>query len=155
MSSKIKAAKTVTQTGGNMIIANGDDPEILTRIFACETVGTVFIASDQLPTARKRWIGYAGMPAGTIRIDDGAVKAITQKGKSLLPIGIVDCDGSFEKGDLVSLTGPSGTEIARGLTNYSRRDLIRLCGKKSSEIADILGGCPYAEAVHRDNIQEV
>ncbi len=155
MSSKIKAAKTVTQAGGNMIIANGDDPEILTRVFAGETVGTVFIASDQLLTARKRWIGYAGMPNGILHIDDGAVRAITQKGKSLLPIGIVDCEGTFEKGDLVSLVGASGREIARGLTNYNRRDLVRIKGRKSNEITEILGRCPYAEAVHRDNIQEI
>ncbi len=154
MASKIKAAKTVTQAGGNMIIANGDDPEILTRIFAGETVGTVFTASDHLLTARKRWIGYAGVASGTIRVDDGAEKAITQKGKSLLPIGIVDCEGFFEKGDLISLVGPSGKEFARGLTNYSRRDLVQIKGRKSSEIAGILGTCPYEEAIHRDNMQE-
>jgi len=155
MTSKINGAKTVTQAGGNMIIANGDDPEILAKIFAGETVGTVFAASDQLLTARKRWIGYAGVPVGTIRIDDGAAKAITQKGRSLLPIGIVDCEGRFEKGDIVSLVDPTGTEIARGLTNYSYRDLVQIKGRKSNEIVGILGACPYEEAVHRDNFQEV
>ena len=155
MSSKIKAAKTVTQAGGNMIIANGDDPKILTRIFAGEEVGTVFVASDHLLTARKRWIGYAGVASGTIRIDEGAVRAITQKRCSLLPIGIVDCEGLFEKGDIVSLVDPSGTEIARGLTNYSRRDLAQIQGRKSNEIAGILGFCAYEEAIHRDNIQEI
>ena len=155
MSSKIKAAKTVTQAGGNMIIANGDDPEILTRIFSGEAVGTVFVASNHILPARKRWIGYAGVPVGTIRIDDGAVKAITQQGKSLLPIGIVGCEGLFEKGDIVSLVDPAGTEIARGLTNYSHHDLARIQGRKSNEIAGILGICSYEEAIHRDNIQEV
>ena len=155
MASKIQAAKVVTQAGGNMIIANGDDPEILTRIFAGEDVGTVFVASDHLVTARKRWIGYAGLPSGTVRIDEGAVKAITQKGKSLLPIGIIACEGIFEKGDIVSLVGPSGREFARGLTNYSRRDLAQIKGHKSRDIAAILGVCSYEEAIHHDNIQEV
>ncbi|MGL6196208.1 MAG: glutamate 5-kinase, partial [Thermoguttaceae bacterium] len=155
MSSKLNAAKIVTESGGNMIIANGDHLDILTRIFASEEVGTAFIAQDSVLSARKRWIGFASRPIGTVFIDAGAAAAVLKKGKSLLPIGVVNCVGSFEKGDIVSLVDQNGHEIARGLSNYNIRDLLMIRGKKSSEISVILGRFAYEEAVNRDNLQLV
>ncbi len=155
MSSKLKAAKMITEAGGNMIIANGDTPDILTRIFDSEEVGTVFLAQDVVLRARKRWIGYAGRPAGTIYLDEGAAVAVAKKGKSLLPVGIADCTGHFEKGDLVSLVDPQGNEVARGLTNYNTRDTLLIRGKNSKAIREVLGQFHYEEVVHRDNMQIV
>lgn len=152
MASKINAAKIVTQAGGNMIIANGDTLEILTRLFDCEPLGTVFLASNQMLPARKRWIGFAGTPVGTLYVDAGAAAAICRKGKSLLPIGIVREEGVFEKGDLLAVIDPDGNEIARGLTNYGNYDISKICGRKSSEILSILGHCLYEEAIHRENM---
>ncbi|MDO5566552.1 MAG: glutamate 5-kinase [Planctomycetia bacterium] len=152
MSSKLRAAKMVTASGGSVIIANGDDPDILTKIYAGEEVGTVFFPKRQL-LARKRWLGFAVAPKGKLILDDGAVEALLNNGKSLLPIGVVDASGKFERGDVVSLVALDGKEIARGLSNYGTRDVLQIRRKKSSEIREILGHCPYVEIVSRDNIQ--
>ncbi|MDR1924004.1 MAG: glutamate 5-kinase [Planctomycetaceae bacterium] len=155
MSSKLKAAKIITESGGNVIIANGDQPETLRMIFDSCEVGTLFITQDNHVSARKRWLGFAVRSEGRIVIDDGAVKAVQKNGKSLLPIGIVAVDGMFDRGGLVSLVDRSGNEIARGLTNYNKQDIAKIQGKKTSEIRQILGQSLYTEAVHRDNMQLV
>ena len=154
MSSKLKAAKMVTESGGSVIIANGDDPDILTKIYAGQEAGTVFFPNKKL-LARKRWLGFAVTPKGHLIIDDGAVSVLVNKGKSLLPIGVTDVQGTFEKGDVVSIVTTTGKEVARGLTNYGYKDALQIRGKKSREIRAILGHCPYEEMVSRDNIQIV
>ncbi|MDR0871414.1 MAG: glutamate 5-kinase [Planctomycetaceae bacterium] len=153
MSSKLKAAKMITESGGNVIIANGDKPETLTGIFTAQETGTLFITQNNHLTARKRWLGFAVRSEGCIVLDDGAVEAVCKKGKSLLPIGVVDADGMFEKGGIVSLTNRNGTEIARGLTNYGLKDVLLILGKKTNEIETVLGHAAYAELIHRDNLQ--
>ncbi|MGL4595404.1 MAG: glutamate 5-kinase [Thermoguttaceae bacterium] len=155
MSSKLKAAKMITESGGNVIIASGDSPNTLSDIFAAKEVGTLFLTQEGYLTARKRWLGFAVRAEGRIFLDDGAVSAVQLEGRSLLPIGIIDADGSFEKGGIVSLQDRSGNEIARGLTNYSLKDILLIRGKKTKEIAEILGHAMYAEVVHRDNLQRV
>ena len=155
MASKLAAAKIVTESGGNMLIANGDDPEILRKIFDAEDVGTLFLVRDQLLNAKKRWIGFAGRTSGSIYVDAGAAEAVAKKGKSMLPVGVLNCTGSFEKGDIISMIDPQGKEFARGLSNYNMRDVLAIRGKKSNEIQTVLGRCPYEEVVHRDNIQVV
>lgn len=152
MSSKLKTAKMVTSSGGSVIIANGDDDEILNKISSGLEVGTVFFPRKVLPS-RKKWIGFAMTPKGVLSIDDGAAIALLKKGKSLLPVGIFKSSGRFEKGDVVSVVNSTGGEVARGLINYNWKDLALLCGKKSNEISEILGFCPYEEVIHRDNIQ--
>jgi len=153
MSSKLKAAQMVTTSGGNVIIANGDRPGILTDIFSGQETGTLFLAQGTRLSARKRWIGFAGQVRGRITIDDGAVQALEKKGKSLLPIGILDCQGAFNKGDLVSIVNQEGEEVARGLSNYSLKEITLIRGKKTREIREILGHCPYQEIIHCDNLQ--
>jgi glutamate 5-kinase len=154
MSSKLKAAKMITASGGNVIIANGDREETLHRIFTAQETGTIFLAQHYL-TARKRWLGFAVRSKGQLILDDGAVNAVVQKGKSLLPVGITDADGAFERGEIVSLVDANKNEIGRGLTNYGLRDVLRICGKKTSELHAILGQNVYMEVVHRDNMQLV
>ena len=152
MSSKLKAAQMVTTSGGNVIIANGDDPHILSKIFSGTEIGTVFFPKGQLH-ARKRWLGFASVPHGSVTVDDGAAAALRTKGKSLLPIGVVAVSGTFIKGDTVAVLDRHGVEIARGLTNYSLEEAAKIQGQKSRDIRKILGQCPYEEVIHRDNIQ--
>jgi glutamate 5-kinase len=87
-----------------------------------------------------------------LQLDAGAREAIHRKGRSLLAAGILAIDGCFAKGDIVALRGPDGMEIARGLTNYGHEDLVRIKGLRTSQIADVLGECPYEEVIHRDNM---
>ena len=152
MSSKLKAAQMVTAAGGNVIIANGDNPDTLPDIFQGKTTGTLFLAQGSRLPAKKRWIGFAGQIRGKIVIDDGAVQALGKKGKSLLPIGVIEVLGTFNKGDLVSVINQQDNEIARGLSNYSADDMKLICGKKMPEIKAILGECPYRDVIHCDNL---
>ena len=154
MSSKLKAAQILTTAGGSVIIANGDDESTLTRIMNGEEVGTAFFPKGRL-LARKRWLGFAAVPKGAVIIDDGAARALLEKGKSLLAVGITRVKGAFEKGDIIAILNSQGGEVARGLTNYNNDDLERIHGRSCSDIREILGECPYEEVVHRDNIQLV
>lgn len=153
MQSKLAAAKAVTDTGKHVIIANGHSPTVLDDIFSDQSPGTLFLAENNSVSSRKRWIGYSARPVGTITIDQGAADALTHQGRSLLPIGITSLSGGFAKGDLVQILGPSGKELARGLTNYDNVELQSIIGKRTGQIAEILGHCPYDEAIHRDNLQ--
>ena len=152
MQSKLDAARMATAVGENVIIANGKHPDILQRILAGEEVGTLFIAQGPAVPAWKRWIGYNVQPRGRYVLDAGARRAIEQKGKSLLAIGTQQVQGECEKGQIVSLVDPEGTEFARGLTNYNALDAARIAGKRSDKIHETLGRVPYAEVIHRDNL---
>jgi len=152
MLSKLKAAKMITASGGNVIIANGDREDELRRIFSAQETGTVFLAQQYL-AARKRWLGFAVRTKGRLILDDGAVHAVIKKGRSLLPVGIVDADGSFERGEIVTLVDAHNNEIGRGLTNYGLRDVLRICGKKTAELQKIIGQNVHGEVIHRDNMQ--
>ena len=152
MESKLKAAKMITFSGGNVIIANGDREETLRQIFTGQEAGTVFLTQHFL-NARKRWLGFAVQTEGRLILDDGAVSAVVNKGKSLLPVGVLDADGDFERGEIVSLVDSHNKEIGRGLTNYGLQDLLRICGKQTSALHEIIGQNVYAEVVHRDNMQ--
>jgi glutamate 5-kinase len=152
MASKIEAARIVTTAGEHVIIANGHRADTLQRILAGEEVGTLFVAQGQGISSWKRWVGFTAQPSGQLLLDDGACDAISQKGKSLLPAGIRDANGSFQQGDVVSLRNARGEEIGRGLTNYSAEDVHLIKGLKSDAIAGALGHCPYDEVVHRDNL---
>lgn len=153
MSSKLNAAKMITEAGGNVLIANGDQKGIISDIFDAKDVGTLFLSQGGYLSARKRWIGFAVRPTGTLVLDEGAIQAVCDRGHSLLPIGILRCVGKFEKGDIVSLVDTKGNEVARGLTNYAYKEAALIIGQKSHEIKTILGHCLYSEIVHCDNIQ--
>src|SRR3990167_4626166 len=153
MESKLKAARIATSSGGAGIIANGREPDVLIKIMEGEELGTLFIPVREKLTSRKRWIGFTLRPKGKIYVDDGAYDALSKRGKSLLASGITDVDGDFERGDVVSVfaTG-NNTEFARGLTNYSSTELMKIQGQSSTSIKRILGSKPYDEVVHRDNM---
>lgn len=152
MASKLNAARIATSAGENVIIANGNTPDVLHDILSGQMVGTLFLPQGQTVQSRKRWIGFAAQPRGMILVDAGAERAIMENGRSLLAIGVRGVDGKFEKGDIVALHGAEGIEFARGLTNYSAGEISRIMGAKTDQIADILGHCPYDEVIHRDNL---
>src|SRR5262245_24702379 len=152
MRSKLRAARLATAAGESVIMANGSLDGILDRVFAGEPVGTLFLPHGEDVPAWKRWLGFTARPRGTLRIDAGAQRALLDQGKSLLPIGVTAVEGEFGKGEVVSIFGPDGVEIARGLSNYSSEDTQRLRGKHTDQIASLLGSVPYPELVHRDNL---
>ncbi len=152
MQTKLEAARIATAVGRPVIIANGNDPQILDRILAGEPVGTLFLPQGPAVSARERWIGYNVPPRGKYILDEGAARAIVQKGRSLLAIGIKSIHGSFDKGQIVSLVDLQGRELGRGLTNYSSVDTARIAGKRTDEFTQVFGNIPYAEVIHRDNL---
>ncbi len=152
MTSKLEAARMATAAGENVIIADGHTPGVLAKIVAGETIGTLFVAQGQSIQSRKRWIGFTAHPRGTLVLDAGACQALVEQGRSLLAIGITRCEGEFDKGDVVAIRNQDGEEIARGLTNYSAAEVLRIQGLKTSEIREVLSHCPYDEVVHRDNL---
>lgn len=152
MRSKIEAARMATKAGENMIIASGREPDVLPRLLSGEVLGTAFIAEGKTVSPLKRWIGFSAQPKGTLVLDDGACVAITEKGRSLLPIGIADVRGDFEKGDVVLLCDQHGIEAGRGLSNYTSEQVRRIKQLPTGQIHDALGQCPYAAVVHRDNM---
>lgn len=153
MQTKLEAASIVTNAGEAVIIANGRTEGILKKIVQGEDVGTLFLPKEEKLASRKRWIGYTIKPKGKVLIDDGARKALTEKGKSLLASGIVSVEGKFDKGDIVSVSGKeNGTVVARGLTNYSSHEIEKIKGCSTSQIARVLGYKLYDEVIHRDNM---
>jgi len=152
MGSKLEAARIATSAGENVVIAGGHEPQVLQRILAGESVGTLFAAQGKKISPWKRWIGFAVRPSGDIIVDAGASQALVKHGKSLLAIGIIDSLGNFDKGDVIAIRDQDRREIARGLTNYSAADVLRIRGLRSREIQDLLGQRPYEEVVHRDNL---
>ncbi len=152
MGSKLTAAGLVTRAGEAAVIANARTPDVLKRLLAGEAVGTVFVPARRKLTPRRRWIGQAAKTAGRIIVDDGASRALRERGKSLLPSGISSVKGNFAKGATVAVLDAHGNEIARGLTNYSSEQLVKIQGRRTSQIAKILGDKPYDEAIHRNNM---
>ncbi len=153
MASKLKAAGDVTNAGEAVIIANGKQPDILQRIMNFDNVGTLFLPSKKKIASRKRWIGFSVRPNGKIYIDEGAYDALHKRGKSLLPSGLVKVVGNFVKGDIVSIVDSDrDREIARGLINYSKEEVLKIMGMKTSLIKRALGSKPYDEVIHRDNM---
>jgi len=152
MRSKLRAARLATVAGGAVVLANGSVPGVLDRVFAAEAVGTLFLPEGRTLPAWKRWLGYTAQPRGRLVVDAGAREAVQRKGRSLLPIGVVQVVGSFHKGDVVAVCDADGSEFARGLTNYAAALADRLRGLRSEQIRDTLGMVPYEEIIHRDNL---
>jgi len=151
MNSKIQAAKTITDAGEVMIVADGRMQDVLTRILSGEEIGTLFVPGSKRLSSRSRWIG-ALRPIGSIVVDAGCERALVEKNRSLLPAGIVKIDGNFQRGDVIGIVGPAGSLIAKGLTNYSSDDVRRIAGMKTAEVKLLLAEAAYDEVVHRDNL---
>jgi len=152
MLSKVLAAKRAANSGGHTVIAWGREPEVLRRLAQGEAIGSTLRATLPLRSARQRWLANQLRTRGRIVLDDGAVRAVTQGHRSLLPIGVVDVEGVFERGDVVVCVNRQGVECGRGLINYSSGDTRRIMGQPSQRIPDILGSMSDQELMHRDNM---
>ena len=152
MLTKVLAAKRAARSGAHTAIAWGREPDVLKRLFAGESVGTLLLAQTAPIAARKQWLADHLKPSGRITLDAGAVKALLHDGKSLLAIGATAVDGHFERGEVVSLAGPDGREIARGLVNYGSAETARILRKPTAEIEAVLGYLAEPELIHRDNL---
>lgn len=151
MKTKLEAAKVVTRSGAAMIIAYGKKPGAVSAVFGPDFKGTLFLPVEDLP-GKKLWLAYATNVAGGLTVNNGAKKAMCEKGSSLLPAGITAVAGEFEAGDSISILDEAGQEFARGLVNYSSKECRKIAGRRSEEIAKKIGYKNYDEAVHRDNI---
>jgi glutamate 5-kinase len=152
MITKIEAAQMATAAGTSMIIMNGSDPSKIQRIFRGQPIGTVFLSTQPVVTSRKHWLAYGPPLNGELMVDEGAEHALLKRGKSLLPSGIVEIQGQFDEGDLVRIINQKNIELGRGLTNYGKEPLLKIRGKKSTEIQTVLGYKFTDEVVHRDNL---
>jgi glutamate 5-kinase len=153
MASKIRAAKIVTGVGGTLVVADGKRASV-TAILRGQNQGTVFKPSGDRMEHRKRWIAHTLKETGSLAVDAGAARALTERGKSLLPAGVVTCEGEFAEGDPVVVTYDD-RPIAKGLINYSADQVRLIMGKKSSEIAGLLGGRIFDEVIHRNNMMRL
>ncbi len=152
MSTKLEAAQKAGASGIPMIIASGREPGVVTRLLKGEDLGTYFQPRDDRLAARKRWIAFAVPPQGRLTVDAGAKKALTERGKSLLPSGLVEVAGDFQAGEVVALLEAAGGEFARGLVNYDAAELRKIRGAKTADIERALGYKGIGEVIHRDNL---
>jgi glutamate 5-kinase len=149
---KLEAMRMVTDAGAVAAIVNGRTRSVILRLMNGERLGTIFVPAAERMPARDRWIRMVARPTGKVQIDAGAAKALVAGHKSLLPIGVVQVTGRFERGDVVQIVTAEGRELGRGLVNYSASELSQIKGLRSSKIAQALGAAPYEEAVHCDNL---
>lgn len=151
MISKIEAAKKAGHYGIPTRVVKGDLPDVVTRVLAGEEIGTLFVAKRRL-SRKKCWIAFAFKAKGRLCVDQGAEKALMDRGKSLLPSGIVKVEGDFSRGECVEISDAKNAVIARGIVNYSSSDINKIKGAKSIEIEKKLGYKYTEEVIHRDNM---
>ena len=151
MITKIWAAKRAARSGAHTVIASGRTPDALPRLLRGEQLGTLLVASQRPLAARKQWLADHLQLAGRVQLDAGASKAL-RAGSSLLPVGVTQVDGEFERGAVVACLDETGLEIARGLINYASSEARRIAGCPSAEIERRLGYLDAPELIHRDNL---
>ncbi len=152
MRTKITAAQRAARSGTNTIIASGAVDNILQKIAQGETIGTLLTADNEPLSARKQWLANQLKISGKLTLDAGASHAIAQSGVSLLAVGVNKIEGSFQRGEVVSVINDNGKEIARGLVNYDAKECRLIKGKSSEKFESILGYVDEAELIHRDNL---
>ncbi len=152
MASKVSSARIVTRTGVPAVVAPGRQSDVLTQLMTAADVGTLFVPGEGVISSRKHWIAYGAKPSGQLAIDEGAVRALVEQHKSLLPAGVVGVTGAFEVGDTVSVLGPDGRELARGLCAYASAELAKIRGQHTGAIEAVLGARSPVEVIHRDDL---
>jgi glutamate 5-kinase len=152
MLTKLKAARLASRAGIPTLIVKGSDPKVLEKVLQGERLGTLFLPQSSKLTGKKRWIGLNVKPKGTLIVDQGAKEAILKRGKSLLPSGIKEVIGDFQRGDTVRLRDEEGQDFAQGLTNYSAKEIREVMGLKTYQIEGVLGYKYSDEVIHRDNL---
>lgn len=153
MYTKVMAAKRAARSGTATFIASGREPQILPRLLSGESgLGTLLIPDLEPLTAKKRWLAGHLQAKGQLVLDSGAVKALRSSGKSLLPVGVVDVQGQFQRGELVICVNEHNQEVARGLVNYAYFEVKQIMGRASAEIASLLGYSEGEFLIHCDNM---
>ena len=152
MLTKVLAAKRAARSGAHTVIASGREPDVLVRLAAGEVIGSELTATMPVLTARKQWLADHLLVKGSVVVDDGAARALSAGGKSLLPIGVLEVVGDFQRGDVVGCVTRDNREIARGLVNYSSADARQIARKPTGEIESTLGFIEEPELIHRDNL---
>lgn len=152
MLTKVLAAKRAAKSGAHTIIASGREQGVLMRLNQGEAIGTHLQATQGKTLAKKQWLIDHLHVGGRLVLDDGAVTALKAEGKSLLPIGVVEVQGVFERGDVVACVDSAGEEVARGVVNYNSQEATQIQCKTSQEIETVLGYVEESELIHRDNL---
>ena len=152
MLTKVRAAQRAARSGAHTAIASGREPDVLVRLAQGERIGTLLTAGSVPLAARKQWLADRLAVAGRLQLDAGAVTALARDGKSLLPVGVSEVTGDFQRGAVVACVDPGGREVARGLVNYSAEETRRIMRRTSGEIEAILGYIDEPELIHRDNL---
>jgi len=152
MLTKVQAARIATQGGTHVVIASGSARDVVLRAVAAEPVGTHFLPVGSHLESRRRYLLSGLQARGTIVVDDGAERALLRGGSSLLPAGVTSCEGAFARGDVVHVTTQAGRHVASGMANYSASEVAQILGRKSDQIAEVLGYEFGAEVIHRNNL---
>ena len=152
MATKIEAANLATDSGVNVIIADGREPDILVRISQGEDIGTFFPTQVNKMESKKRWMLSGLASKGKVTVDKGAMVALKEQNKSLLPAGVIKVEGKFQRGDIVDILDEKGKRIGCGISNYGSSDLALIVGKHSDKILSLLGYDYGEEVVHRNNM---
>lgn len=152
MVTKVRAARLAARSGCATVIASGQSDDILVRLRQAEVVGTLLLPEQDRLAARKQWLAAHLQHAGRVVIDPGAVKALRQGGRSLLPVGVKSVEGNFQRGEVVACVDEQGATVAVGLVNYSAEEAGRIAGQASDRIEALLGYVDDAELMHRDNL---
>jgi glutamate 5-kinase len=152
MATKVTAARRAARSGAHTVIASGREPEVLLRLARGEIVGTQLLAGHAKLAARKQWMADHLQLRGWVTVDEGAARRLRAQGASLLPVGVVEVQGDFERGDVIAVRDASGAEVARGLSNYAASQARRIMRHPSADIEAILGFSEESELIHRDNM---
>ena len=152
MLTKILAAKRAATSGAHTVIASGREADVLVRLAGGEAIGTQLVARTAVLTARKQWMADHLQVRGRVVIDAGACKKLAEEGKSLLPIGVIDVEGTFARGEVIACVDEAGHEVARGLSNYSASETRLIRRHASTDIEQVLGFANEPELIHRDNL---
>jgi len=152
MLTKLRAAQTAAKSGTATVIAYGLEKDVLVRILAGEELGTLLETEFGQVAARKQWLAAQARTSGILTLDQGAVKVIRERGKSLLAVGVKGVEGTFRRGEIVRCVNPEGQEVARGLINYNADETGKIMGQPSSKIESLLGYVDEEELIHRDNL---
>jgi glutamate 5-kinase len=152
MLTKILAAKRAARSGAHTVICSGREDRVLLRLAMGEAIGSQLVARQAPLAARRQWLADHLQLRGALLLDAGAVRALVEDGKSLLPVGVKGVTGEFARGEVVAVVDGEGREIARGLVNYSAVEARRIAGKASSAIEAELGYMDEPELIHRDNL---
>jgi glutamate 5-kinase len=152
MYTKVRAAARAARSGTSTLIASGREPDVLVRIAAGEELGTVLRATKEPLAARKQWLAGQLKVKGRLHLDEGAVRGVSEAGRSLLAVGVTRVEGGFNRGELVACVAPGGREVARGLVNYSAEEARKIMGQPSDRIEALLGYVVEPELIHRDDM---